>query len=42
MKVTPPTDEFDDHFVGRFNQLVVTSPELMDFVMKAVAKSDAA
>lgn len=39
---TPPTDGFDDHSVGRFNQLVVTSPELMDFVMEAVAKSDAA
>lgn len=39
---TPPTDGFDDHFVGRFNQLVVTSPELMDFVMETVAKSDAA
>ena len=39
---TPPTEGFDDHFVGRFNQLVVTSPELMDFVMEVVAKSDAA
>lgn len=41
-RFTPPIEDFDDHFVGRFNQLVVTSPELMDFVMEAVAKSDAA
>lgn len=41
-RFTPPTEDFDDHFVGNFNQLVVTSPELMDFVMETVAKSDAA
>lgn len=41
-RFTPPTEDFDDHFVGDFNQLVVTSPELMDFVMETAAKSDAA
>ena len=34
---TPPTEGFDDHSVGRFNQLVVTSPELAEFALETAA-----
>lgn len=39
---TQPTEGYDDHSVGRYNQLIVTCPELVDFVLEAAAKSDSA
>lgn len=38
----PPTSGYDNVTVGRFNQLIVTYPELVDFVLEAAAKSDSA
>lgn len=37
---TQPTEEYDDYSVGRFNKLILTCPELVDFVLEAAASSD--
>lgn len=37
-----PTPGYDNHTVGRFNQLIVTCPELVDFVLEAETKLDSA
>lgn len=36
-----PTSGYDNYSVGRFNQLIVICPELVDFVLEAAAQSAA-
>lgn len=38
---TQPSEEYDDYSVGQYNKLIVTCPELVDFVLEAAAQSAA-